>query len=315
MIGVILDADSLGKEVDLSPITSLLDDWHIYGSTSADETAARIEPATVILTNKIHLDQATLAAAGSVSYISVMATGTNNVDLSYTSSRNIIVSNAVAYATPSVVQHTISLILALSTSLPAYLADVRAGAWQESKVFCLLTHPITEVAGKTLGIVGYGELGRNVADAAKGLGMKIMVSNRVGQAAKPGRVDFDQLLHQADYVSLHCPLSPETENMMNRQAFTRMKPGAFLINTARGGLIDSDALLWALSSGTLAGAAVDVLDTEPAAPDESLIAGPANLLVTPHNAWAAIESRQRLVAQMRENIQGFLAGSAMRVVS
>lgn len=315
MIGVILDADSLGHDIDLTPITSLLTDWHVYGSTTPDETAGRIADATVVLSNKIALTADAMSSAESLRYISVMATGTNNIDFGYCAEHDIQVSNAVAYATPSVVQHTISLILALATNLPAYLSDVRAGAWQKSTVFCVLDHPITEVAGKTLGIFGYGELGRNVAKAAAGLGMQVAPGERPGAKPREGRTPFEALLRQADYLTLHCPLTAETQHLIDETTLSLMKPSAFLINTARGGLVDSTALLEALDQKKIAGAAVDVLDVEPAREGEPLIDAFPNLLVTPHNAWGALESRQRLVRQMRENIEGFVKGSPPRLVT
>ena len=314
MLGVILDADSLGNEVNLTRITELLDEWKIYGYTRPDETAIRIAGADVILSNKIRLDASSLDGS-SVSFISVMATGTNNVDLEYTSKNGILVSNAVAYATPSVVQHTISLILALSTSLPAYLKDVRDGCWQDSKVFCLLNYPIQEISGKTLGIIGYGELGKAVATAADALGLKILISDRPGHPPRKSRLAFDEVLRRADYLSLHCPLNETNKQMINAETLSLMKPSSFLVNTARGGLVDSQALLTALRSRQIAGAALDVLDTEPPIIDEPLITNIDNLLITPHNAWGAIESRNRLIEQMRENIEGFLAEKPKRKVN
>ncbi len=315
MIGVILDADSLGQEIDLSPITSLLDDWHIFRATSTDETASRIRDASIVLSNKVLLDRTRIEQASHLQYISVMATGTDNVDLEFARSRGIPVSNAIAYATPSVVQHTLALILALSTSLPDYLEDVRSGAWQASNSFCLLDHPITEIAGKSLGILGYGELGSQVAHAAQGLGMNILVGARPGEPGSGERIAFPALLASVDYLSLHCPLTPQTRFIINDESLALMKPSAFLINTARGGLVDSAALLRALDAGKIKGAAVDVLAREPATDDEPLLTGRRNLLVTPHIAWAAVESRQRLVQQMRENVAGFLAGSPPRQVN
>lgn len=315
MKGVILDADSLGNDIDLTPVTSLLDDWQVFPSTLTDETAARIADADVVLSNKVRLDEATLEGANSLKFISVMATGTNNIDFAATRARGIEVSNAIAYATPSVVQHTISLILTLSTNLHRYLADVQDGRWQASNVFCRLDYPIREIAGKNLGILGYGELGRNVADAAQGLGMNILIGEQPGKAARPGRLTFAELLAESDYLTLHCPLTADNAHLINSETLAQMKPSAFLVNTARGGLVDSIALLDALRDGSLAGAAIDVLDVEPAAEGEPLITDLPNLLVTPHNAWGAIESRTRLVTQMRENIQGFLAGTPPRLVT
>ena len=314
MIGVILDADSLGRDIDLSPVTDLLDDWQVYPSTLPEETPTRIAGADVVLSNKIRLDAENLAGSR-VRYISVMATGTNNVDLAWAASNQIQVSNAVAYATPSVVQHTISLILALSTNLPAYVNDVRAGRWQQSNVFCLLDHPIQEIAGKKLGIIGHGELGGAVARVAEALGMTILVSERPGDEPRTGRVAFERVIAESDYLSLHCPLTESNHHVINAGVLAAMKPSAFLINTARGGLVDSAALLSALHSNSIAGAAIDVLDAEPAKQDEPLITQMNNLLVTPHNAWGAIESRTRLVSQMKENIEGFLAANPPRLVN
>ena len=315
MKGVILDADSLGQDIDLSPITDLLDEWQVHPAVAPADTAAAIRDATVILSNKIRLDASNLSETGSPRFISVMATGTNNVDLAYTRRRGIDVSNAVAYATPSVVQHTLSLILALSNNLPAYLNDVRSGRWQASKVFCRLDHPIREVAGKTLAIIGYGELGSGVARAAEALGLTIMISERPGATVRQGRVSFETALAEADYLSLHCPLTDDNRHLINSATLQQMKPGAFLINTARGGLIHSEDLIDALKTGVIAGAAIDVLDREPAATDDPLLAPLPNLLLTPHNAWGAIEARRRLVLQMKENILGFLAGNPPRLVN
>jgi glycerate dehydrogenase len=318
MKGVILDADSLGQgQVDLSPITCLLDGWDVHGTTQPHEIQERIEGADIVLSNKIVLDEATLKSSQSLQFISIMATGTNNVDLNAASSANITVSNAVAYATPSVVQHTISLMLNLATSQHKFIQDVRQGEWQKAPAFCLLNHPISELSNKTLGIIGYGELGSNVATIAKAFGMNILVAQRPGSAEqKSGRIPLNELLDQVDYLSLHCPLTPETENLINASALARMKSSAFLINTARGGLVDSNDLIAALKEGSIAGAAVDVLNTEPPTADDTLAsANLENLLVTPHNAWAAIESRQRLVIQMVENIEQFLNGKPVRVVS
>ncbi|HKI75122.1 MAG TPA: NAD(P)-dependent oxidoreductase, partial [Pseudomonadales bacterium] len=244
--------------------------------------------------------------------------GVNNVDLAAAAARGITVSNAVGYATPSVVQHTLSLILALANSLVPYVEDVRAGRWQQSKVFCLLDHPITELSGKCLGIVGYGELGSNVARVAAAFGMEVLISARPGaNVVGEGRIAFDEILARADYVSLHCPLTPENENLIDADALQKMKPTAALINTARGGLVNSQDLLDALEHGSIGGAAIDVLRKEPpgAEPEPLLSARLPNLLVTPHNAWGARETRQRLVAQMRENIDGFLSGNLLRQVT
>ena len=318
MKGVILDADSLGQgQVDLTPITNLLDEWDVHGTSSYGETLQRIEGADIVLSNKIVLDEAILNAASGLKHISVMATGTNNVDLDAAKQANITVSNAVAYATPSVVQHTINLMLNLATNQPAYIQDVRDKAWQKAPAFCLLNHPISELDNKVLGIVGYGELGSNVASVAKAFGMRILIAQRPGSVdERNARLPLDELLGQVDYLSLHCPLTPDTENLLNASTLARMKPSAYLINTARGGLVNSTDLITAIKTRVIRGAAIDVLNIEPPHDDEILInANLDNLIVTPHNAWGAIESRQRLVLQVSENIKCFLDGSPVRVVS
>jgi glycerate dehydrogenase len=314
MKGVILDADSLGK-VDLSPITGLFQDWQVFGTTSPDQTSERIFNANIVLSNKIVLDKDILKDSSAVQHISIMATGTNNVDLAAAKAANIIVSNAVAYATPSVVQHTINLMLALATNIAKYSQDVITGKWQKAGAFCMLDHPISELNGKTLGIVGHGELGSNVAAVARAFGMDVLIARGSGSANKDA-LPLEELLPVVDYLSLHCPLTDQTENMINKNSLKLMKPGAFLINTARGGLINTGDLLDALKSGIIAGAAIDVLNIEPPTVDEPLTnARLVNLIITPHNAWGSIESRQRLIVQMAENIKGFLQGDPLRVVS
>jgi glycerate dehydrogenase len=316
MKGVILDANSLGKgEIDLSPVTDLLAEWQVFGTTTPDMTATRIKGASVVLSNKIVLDERLLRTTPGLELVSIMATGTNNVDLNAARNSGVVVSNAVAYATPSVVQHTINLMLALATNIASYISDVRSGDWQQAGAFCMLDHPISELSGKTLGIVGYGELGTNVAQVARAFGMEVLIAQRPGSNEK-GRLPLDSLLRQVDYLSLHCPLTSETENLINTNSLAAMKKTAFLINTARGGLVNTTDLLVALGSGVIAGAAIDVLNTEPPLPDDPMTnSGLHNLIVTPHNAWGAIESRQRLVKQMADNIQAFLSGHPLRVVS
>ncbi|MEX0941322.1 MAG: D-2-hydroxyacid dehydrogenase [Pseudomonadales bacterium] len=317
MKGVILDADSLGPgDVSLAPVTELLDRWDVHGFTPADAVEDRIKGAAVVLSNKVSITRDTIARCPELKFISVMATGTNNIDLAAAREANIPVSNAVAYATPSVVQHTLSLMLALSNNLLAYVDDVRRQKWQASKVFCLLDHPIVELGGKTLGIVGYGELGKGVAQVARAFDMQVLLSARPGQQAQGERLALAELLPRVDYLSLHCPLTPQTENLINKKTLATMKPEAFVINTARGGLINSTDLIAALQAGTIAGAALDVVTSEPPAQDELVTnSNLPNLIVTPHNAWGAVESRQRLVAQMQENITAFMSGNPVRVVN
>lgn len=325
MKGVILDTASLGQDIDLSPLADVVSDWQMYPSTNATQVAERIRGADIVLSNKVTLSANDIQQTTNLKLICVMATGTNNIDLVAAHSQKILVCNAVGYATASVVQHTMALILALTTRLTNYVSDVERGSWQQSSVFCLLDHPIFELSGKTLGIVGYGELGRNVASVARSLGMEIVTARRPGvrpteaPLAAPDNapsLSIEDVLSNADVVSLHCPLTPLTHHLINQPRLAMMKPSALLVNTARGGLINSEALVHALRHGIIAGAAVDVLPTEPPDNHDPLLnAQLDNLIVTPHIAWAARESRQRLVVQLQENIKAFLNNHPIRQVS
>jgi glycerate dehydrogenase len=317
MKGVILDADSLG-DADLSPITSLLDHWAVYSNTSEMDIDKRVEAADVVLTNKINLSAKTIKNAKNLSYISILATGTNNVDLIAARDKAIAVSNSQGYSTASVVQHTLSLILNLVTQMPRYLSDVKTGLWQQSNVFTRLDHPISELDGKVLGIIGYGELGSNVARIAEAFGMRVLIAKRDATVFDTSRCSFEDLLPQVDVLSLHCPLTDANEHMINQDSLKLMKPTAFVINTARGKLVNSLDLISALEQGIIAGAGIDVLDSEPPQQDEVLTSAAArldNLFVTPHNAWGARESRIRLIQQTRENILGYISGNMIRVVN
>ena len=322
MNGVILDADSLGPGVDLGPITTQLTRWSTHPATRKEDLVKRIEHADVVLTNKVMLSREVLGHAKQLKHISVMATGTNNIDLAAASEQGISVSNAVGYATPSVSQHVLTLLLNLVTNMPRYLRDTQTGQWQKSPVFCRLDHPIIELSGKTLGIIGLGELGQAVGELAQAFGMTVIAASAQANPSSKqthsniARCDLPTLLRRADVVSLHCPLTAATENLINAASLAAMKPSAFLINTARGALVDSQALLEALEAGDIAGAALDVLAIEPPTLQELLLqAHRPNLLITPHNAWGALESRQRLIQQMADNIQGFCANKPVRQVN
>jgi len=322
MNGVMLDADSLGPGIDLGPISTQLTGWSIYRATQKEDVIDRVEHADVVLTNKVMLSREVLRHAKQLKHISVMATGTNNIDLAAASEQGISVSNAVGYATPSVSQHVLTLMLNLVTNMPRYLQDTQTGQWQKSPVFCRLDHPIIELSGKTLGIIGLGELGQAVGKLAQAFGMTVIAAS-AQSAPSPNptpsniaRCDLPTLLRRADVISLHCPLTPDTENLINAASLAAMKPSVFLINTARGALVDSQALLKALEAGHIAGAAVDVLATEPPTLQESLLQAPhPNLLITPHNAWGALESRQRLIHQIADNVRGFCASTPVRQVN
>lgn len=310
---VFLDAATYG-EISLERFAAA---WActIHPHSSPAEVCQRLEGKQGAIINKVRLDRAVLnsAEAKALELIAVAATGTDNVDLEAASERGVAVCNVPHYATQSVAQFTLALILELATGAGRNLARVRAGEWQKSPIFTLLDYPSTELANKTLGIVGFGSIGQAVAAMARSFGMKILISARPGATtpAPPGRAPFTEVLRRSDVVTLHCPLAPNTTSLIDRQALSLMKPTALLVNTARGGLIEDAALVEALESGGLAGAALDVLSQEPPPADHPIIqAVPRlkNLIVTPHCAWSARESRQRLLDEVAENIAAFLRG-------
>ena len=229
--------------------------------------------------------------------------------------RGIAVANCQGYGTASVAQHAILLLLALATRLPDYQAAVRAGRWQQSTQFCLLDFPIVELEGKTLGLLGHGELGGEVARLAEAFGMRVLLGQLPGRPPRADRLALDELLPQVDAISLHCPLTEQTRGMIGQRELDLMKPGAFIVNTARGGLIDEQALADTLRRGQLGGAATDVLSVEPPKNGNPLLAGDIpRLIVTPHNAWGSREARQRIVGQVTDNAAAFFRGDKLRRV-
>ncbi len=318
MLGVFLDRDSLDcGDLDFNGIDRILPDLRYYPATAPDQIAARIAEAEVVISNKVMLDAAALRHAPRLRLICIAATGLNNVDLAAATSRGVTVCNCRGYGTAAVVQHVFALLLALVTRLSDYRQAVRDGRWQQASQFCLLDFPIRELAGKTLGIVGHGELGRGVARVAEAFGMRVLIAQRPGavEEEQDGRVPLSILLPQVDVLSLHCPLTPETRGLIGAWELALMRRDAILINTARGGLVDEALLADALRQGALGGAGVDVLSLEPPVAGNPLLAlDIPNLIITPHCAWGSRESRQRLVGQLVENIAGFLSGAPMRVV-
>lgn len=311
-----LDTDSLGPELDFSALDEAADDWEWYPGTSPEQVAERLAGVEVAVSNKVRIDAAALDAAADLRLICVAATGVNNIDLEAAAARGIAVCNATGYATPAVVQHVFALLLALATRLEHYHAVARDGRWAAHPFFCVLDEPITELAGRTLGIVGHGELGRGVERIAHAFGMEVLIAARRGAPVPEGRVDFDELLERADAVSLHCPLTDETRGLIGAAELRRMKSTAFLINTARGGIVDEPALADALRAGEIAGAGFDVLTEEPPRNGNVLLEPDIpNLIVTPHSAWGTHAARQRLVEQVAANIRAWHAGEPRNVVA
>ena len=309
---VVLDLATITNgDLDLSALDAALPGWVGFPVTRADELHARIADAEIVLTNKIRLDRAAFDAAPALRLVCLAATGTNNVDLAAARERGVAVANLRGYCTASVAQHVFALILALTIDIPGYRRLLDDGAWRDSPQFCLLDYPVRELAGKVLGIVGYGELGRATARIGEAFGMTVLVAERPGAGAQDGRVPLDELLAHADVVSLHCPLTDATRGLIDGDALRRMKPDALLINTARGALVDEAALADALRAGTIGGAGIDVLSEEPPVHGNPLLDGAIpHLIVTPHIAWAAREARQRAVDEMAANARAFLAGEA-----
>ncbi len=310
---VFLDAATFG---DVS-FQSFMTQWDcaLHETSTPAEVLDRLKGSQAVVINKIVLDRSVLASpkAKGLQLIVVAATGTDNVDLKAAGERGITVCNVPGYATNSVVQFTMALILELASHPGRYAQLVRSGEWQKSRIFTRLDFPSMELTGKKLGIVGYGSIGKAVAQIARGFGMEVLVSARPGTSGPvpSGRLPFADLLATADFVTLHCPLTPQTKSLIDGRALALMKPTAFLINTARGGLVNEEALVEALKNNRLGGAAVDVLTEEPPSENHPLIQAARDLdslLVTPHCAWTAMEARQRLLNEVGENIKAFQRG-------
>ncbi len=310
MKAVFLDYATVGPDLDMSPVTDLVPDLEIFDITPDELTAERVRDAEIVFTNKIRFDDATLASAKSLRFIGLTATGTDNVDLIGAEKHGIAVCNIRGYCTQSVAEHVFALLLNFTHSISRYAQSVRDGDWERSADFCMLKFPLRELSGMTLGIVGYGELGHGVERLAREFNMSICVSRRPGTSeADDDRVDFHEMLGRADVVTLHCPLNDQTRNLFGEEEFRLMKPDAILINTARGGLIDSAALAAALRNGDIGAAAVDVLPEEPPIDGDPLLDYDGlNLVITPHVAWGTIESRQGAIDELAANLAAFLKG-------
>lgn len=317
MKAVFLDYESLDQhDLDLSTLEASFDTLSLYPSTSPAQLLERVQHADVIISNKVIVDAATIQQCLNLKLILISATGTNNIDLIQARAQGIVVCNCQGYGTSAVAQHTLTLMLALATSLLQYDRAVQQGQWNKSPIFCLLDFPIVELEGKTLGILGYGELGQAVAKLAEAFGMKVLVGSLPKRPSDSSRIPFAELLPQVDFLSLHCPLTEDTRDLIDAKAFDAMKPSAFLINCARGGIVNEQALADALTQGKIAGAATDVLTVEP--PKEgNVLLDPhlPNLIITPHSAWGSVDARQRIVQQMVENAEAFKAGQPIRQVN
>lgn len=288
-------------------------EWAEHPDTPAELIAERLQGATIAISNKIRVSAEAIAQVPTLRMIAVAATGADSIDLEACRARGIAVANVRDYARHSVSEHVLMLMLAASRNLPGYQRRVAEGAWQKSPRFYLGDYPIHDLADKTLGIVGRGVLGQATARLGRAFGMKVLFAEHKGAAAsRPGHAPFDEVLAQADFLSLHCPLTADTLGLIGATELAAMKPGAILINTARGRLVDEPALIAALSSGRLAAAAVDVLSEEPPVNGNRLLeAQLANLIVTPHVAWASAEAKQRLADELIDVIEAWARGESM----
>ena len=289
----------------------------LFDSTAPDQVAARIADADIVVVNKVRLDAGLLAAAPRLRLVAVAATGTDPIDIAACAERGIAVSNIRDYALHAVPEHTFALIFALRRSILAYHQAVRDGRWQQSGQFCFFDYPIRDLAGSTLGIVGDGALGNAVAAMGRALGMQVLFSAHKGRTGQGSLyTPFEEVLARADVITLHCPLRPATRGMIGAAEFASMRRKPLLINTARGGLVDEAAVGPALEAGQIAGAAFDVVGTEPPPADHPFMAllERPDFILTPHVAWAADEAMQTLADQLVDNIEAFVRGEPRNLV-
>ena len=315
---VVLERNSVGTDVDISCYEKL-GEVTVYPNTVAASTAERVKDADIIIANKAPLNRETLAEAEQVKLICEFATGYDNIDLEYCREKGIAVANVVDYSTAAVAQHTFALTLYLLEKLRHYDEYVKSGAYAAQERFSNFDLAYTELEGKTWGIVGMGHIGKRVAKIAEAFGCRILFYSASGNSTctKYQRVDLETLCRESDFLSLHCPLTDRTHHLINADALRQMKPQAILINVARGGVVDTQALYKALTEGWIAGAGLDVLEQEPIAGGNPLgtIQDSSRLIITPHLAWASTEARERVVAEVYQNIQAFLAGEKRNLVN
>ena len=312
---VLTDAQTVVDELVTADCLSEFGEVVSYGLLRYEEVAEAIADADVVLCNKTLLDSHTLRLAKQLKYIGVFATGYNNIDIDYCRAHGITVCNAGSYSTQSVAQQTFALILAHYNQISAYDRYVKDGRWKRSPTFSPFVYPLNELMGKTLGIVGLGAIGQEVAAIANAFRMRVIGYNRsVKKVPNVEQVSFERLLCESDIVSVHCPLNADSEDLFNKDTFMKMKKGALFVNTARGGIVVEQDLYDALESEHLGGACLDVLRVEPMEED-CLLMEAKNCVITPHVAWAPLETRRRLMGIVADNIRNFLNGTPTHVVS
>lgn len=311
---VVLDAATVvGNGIDLEFLKEF-GEVEEYDLTAPEEVIPRLQGADAVICNKVRITAEVMAACPTLKYVGLFATGFNNIDVAYAATHGVTVCNVPGYSTEAVAQHTFAFILALTDRVHTYNETVAQGDWVRNRTFAYFPIPMMELCGKTIGIVGYGAIGRRVGAMARAFGMRVLVHGRRPiPDADVEQVPFEELLRRSDVVTLHCPLNADSEGMMDAAAFAAMKEGAIFINTSRGGLVDEHALRHALDSGHLLGAGVDVLQVEPMTADCPLLGAP-HLLITPHIAWAGVETRRRLMGVVAENLRRFMAGDPINRV-
>lgn len=312
---VLTDAQTVLDDLVNADILKQFGEVAQYGLLKYEEVAEKIADADMVVCNKTQLDSHTLRLAKNLKYIGLFATGYNNIDIDYCAKHNIAVCNAGSYSTNAVAQHTFALILEHFNHTSGYNKFVQDGLWKCSKTFSPFIYQINELAGKTIGIVGFGNIGRAVAKIANAFEMKVIAYNRSAKSAENVEfVGFDELLERSDIVSVHCPLNKESENIFEKDAFAKMKKGALFVNTARGGVMIEQDLYNALQSGHLGGACIDTLRVEPME-ENCIIMGAKNCIITPHIAWAPVETRVRLMNIVADNIRNFINGTPSNKVN
>lgn len=311
---VFLDQATLG-DTSIDALKNLLPQLRCYPTTSSSEIYERVKNAEIIITNKVVFDAPLLQKLPKLKLLIVTATGTNNIDVAYAKQQNILVCNTPNYSTTSVAHMTLTYILMLMNHVMDYDRDVKKGEWTKSPIFTLTDYPIFDLSDKKLGIIGYGLIGQAVAHLAKAFGMQVLLTTLPHQVPRAGRLPFEDFLSQLDVLSIHCPLTPETKNLITTHELKLLPKSAVLINVARGGIVNEADLASALIAGDIAGAAVDVLSQEPPAADNPLLnLSGSNLIITPHIAWASEQSKTQLLSIVVKTIKNYLAGAPINKV-
>lgn len=318
MKAVLLEADAVNhNDLSWEPLTDVIE-TEIFSNTTEEDKYEHIGDAEVVFLNKIKMDEEAFSKCPNLKYIGVCATGYNVIDLEAARRHGVTVTNVPAYSTESVAQLTWGVILESVCHISMHNESVHKGDWVKSEIFCYWLAPVTELSGKTLGVVGYGNIGRRVCDVAKAFGMKVLVHtahpDKYANESGVEFVDLDTLFKESDIVSLHCPLTKETECIINKENITQMKDGVIIINVSRGGLVNEKDLADALESGKVSAAGVDVVSVEPMSADNPLLTAP-NITITPHMAWASVDARKRLVDVVAGNFKAYLEGGKENVVS